>query len=443
MNKREFYLKAINAEVYRKTAWNVSCFGIIRENLEAYKADPYPYRLVQTATGFFFIDPENNNELTLIADSVAGRALFLTSEPVMLDVGDLLNVFTPIYTTYGNILFNALTTIEGFGNKLPFVTGRANIKKVEAMVQARLEQRPEGDEAVNTYTRGVHDATTPIYIDEYLRYCDGAFSLVAYTQLCVPALTKKSMTPPPGLKALRDKLIAENAGRLHDRIVIAKIATELQKLDAEYLKGDRASGFLISDKSRKIVRSRLYLMYGADEGIEDKVDMNLIQNSLAEGWDFTKFPDMNDTLRAGSYNRGKQTESGGEAFKDLLTASANMRISGKDCGSTLGIPYDITEANVNELVNFSVLVDGVVSSVTEENKGEYLGKHLMRRSAMMCKFEKTDFCETCLGTKLSLSPNGLSMTIADMGSTFLAIFLKKAHSSGIQVKKLEVHKQLK
>jgi hypothetical protein len=250
------------------------------------------------------------------------------------------------------------------------------------------------------------------------------------------------MTAPPGIKELRDKLVAENAGRLHDRTVIAKIGAELQALDAAYLKGDRSEGFLITDKARKIVRPRLYLMYGADDGLEDKVDMTLIQNSLAEGWDFTKFPDMNDTLRAGVYNRGKQTESGGEAFKDLLTASSNMRIASKDCGSTLGIPYDTTEANIGELVNFNVIVDGEVSLVTNENKSSYLGKHLMRRSPMMCKLEKTDFCETCLGTKLSLSANGLSMTVADMGSSFLSMFLAKAHSSGIQVKKLEIHKQL-
>jgi hypothetical protein len=149
MNKREFYLKAINSGVYRKTAWNISCFGIVREDLEAYKADPYPWRLVQTATGYFFIDPENNNELTLLEDGVVSKPLFATSEPIALEVGDLLNTFTAVLTTYGNVLFNALTTIEGFGNKVPFITGRANIRKLEEIIQARLAQRPEDQAPVS------------------------------------------------------------------------------------------------------------------------------------------------------------------------------------------------------------------------------------------------------------------------------------------------------
>lgn len=443
MNKREFYLKALAAEAYLVTAWNIACYSLIAEGPEEWKEKAYPYRLVQLPNAHYFVDPEDTTRLVLIEDSKPGQPLFARNELIQLSPGDMPNVYSPITTTYGNVLANQIMLVRPFLNKIPFMTGRISTKKIEKIIEMRLRDRDGTELADGSTVQSEADpAVTPIFVDEYLRFCDGAFSLVAYTQLFTPADTRKTMTPPPGVKELRDMLVKQNAGHLHDRAVVAEIADKLQKLDAEHLKGDRGEDFLTSDKSRKIVRSRLFLMYGAETGIEEKVDVDLIENSLTEGWDIDKFPTMNNALRAGSFNRGKQTELGGEAVKDLFRASGNLKISSPDCGSTVGLPSFFNESDAERILGFSVIEEGGPTKITPDNVGKYLGKAISLRSPMTCKNSHTDYCAVCLGDRLANTPTGLSMAVADYGSAFLAIYMSAAHSKGIQVARLNIKDQL-
>lgn len=89
MNKREFYLKALAAETYLITAWNIACFGLVAESPEDWKKKPYPYRLVQLPNAHYFVNPDNTEELVLIEDSVPGKPLLARNELIHLEVGDL------------------------------------------------------------------------------------------------------------------------------------------------------------------------------------------------------------------------------------------------------------------------------------------------------------------------------------------------------------------
>lgn len=438
MNKREFYIAALKAETYRITAFNIACFGLIREGAEEWQNNPYPYRIVQLPNAYHYVNPENTSELLKIDDGVVGKPLFGRNELLALNVGDMENVQAVTTTTYGNALVNQLLLVQAFGKKIGFITGRFSTKHVEAIIEARLMKKSADYNAEDLARDEANPETAPIYIDEYIRFADGAFSLVAYTQLFTPADTRKTMTRPPGITAIRDKLLEENKGRLHDRAVVGQIAAELQKVDAEYLKGDRGLDFLTSKKSKEIVRSRLFLMYGAETGIEDKVDVDLISNSLTEGWDVTKMPTMNNALRAGSFNRGKLTELGGEAVKDLFRASGNLRITEDDCGDTVGIPEIYTEETAYQLIGFSVVVGSSSVRVTKETVGQYLNKPLRKRTSMSCKLPHTDLCKVCVGERLANNSTGLSMAVADYGSTFMAISMSGAHSKGIQLINLDL-----
>jgi hypothetical protein len=280
----------------------------------------------------------------------------------------------------------------------------------------------------------------PIYVEEKLRYDEGAFSLAAYTQLFTPADTEKTLTPPPGIEEKRAEEMKKIAGREHDRTAIGQVMSALAKYDADYLKGDRSSGFLISKKSREIVRMKMYLMYGAETGLDDAVTVRPIVKSLTEGWDLTRMPDYINALRAGSYNRGKQTESGGEVFKDLLRASANLRITSDDCGSTEGLEFNTNKPSA--LIGFSAVENGVTTKITKDNVGTYLGRSIKLRSSGMCWNPRTEYCKVCVGDRLAQHPAGLSIAVADAGSVFLGIFLSAAHSKGIQLQKLDFHKHL-
>ena len=168
--------------------------------------------------------------------------------------------------------------------------------------------------------------------------------------------------------------------------------------------------------------------------VENAVTGTLIANSLSEGWDISKFPEMNTSLRSGSFDRGAQTAFGGVTVKWLLRASNNLRITEKDCGSRIGVWLDVrSPADYKYLIGRTAIDDesgDKQTLVTDESvAGAYLGKRIQVRSPMYCALSHTDYCATCLGEKLSVNPYGLSTAISEVGSTFLSIFMKKMHGT--------------
>lgn len=470
MKKHEFFINAMKAGEYRRRAWVISAFSIINEPDDAWKKDPYPYRIVQTRTAFFFVNPENTSELIRLEDCDPTIAPFNNRDQFMLNAGDIPNYDNgqePIKTSYGQLFFNWVMCAYPFGAKIPYLTGRISPRVMEELVIHRLKDDPStsaqlvldaanrmhnsGQIPIADQVNAMHVAAgkeapfeasqlpslasdanpeeAPIYVKEYLVMADAAFYLAGFTQLWVPAATRKGMTAPPGIAELKAKLLEQYKDKLHDPAVIAKIDAELIKYDTEYLKGDAAEGFLIENKSRKVVRRKLFLMTGAEAGLDDGIDVDLIQNSLSEGWDINKFPIMNDSLRAGSYNRGAETMLGGEAVKWLLRASSNMMVTQEDCHSTLGIPVTLSDMNKKKYLGFSVVTAEGSEKLHDDTIGKYLGQQVMVRSPMFCRLEKTDYCAICVGERLALNPTALSSAVSEYGSKFMLLFMKKMHGT--------------
>lgn len=434
MHKLEFFLKALKAKAYQNKSWTISAFAIIHEDKDKWKSNPYPYRVVQTPSGSFFVDPENNMELTPIEGYSLGSPIFTFKDRIELKAGDLLNLKQDIVSTLGNVLFNQICLVYGFGDKIPFINKRVVMSNLENYIASKLEDTPKKEE---------DRQPDRLYVDEYLRFVNAVFDLTNFTQLCVWGATEKVISAPPGIAAFKKKLIEENKDRITDSTVIANIDKALVAYDAEYLKGDPGENFLLSNKSRSIVRKKKFLMYGAEPGLDDSVKLDPITNSLEEGWDISKFPAMNNALRAGSFNRGAQTELGGESVKWLLRASSNIIINSNDCGTTVGKPFAVTQSNHKKLVDFSIVTeDGHKLIENEEESGQYIGKYLMVRSPMYCKLDKTDYCKVCVGKKLAQNPTGLSMVVSEYGSSFLSIFMSAAHAKQLSLQKMDLHEVL-
>lgn len=437
MNKREFFLKALAAGEYKRSAWVISAFALIAEDQEAWKRKPYPYKIIQSPTGNYFLDPEQNNIPVLIDDAPAGEPIFKMQDPITLQVGDLANVIQVTETTIGNTLANAIVVVYPFGAKIPFITGRFSPKTLEKMIVKRLKDNPKDESERNE---------TDLYVDEYLKFTDAMFSLVGYTQLCTPAHTEKSLIQCPGVYDLRDKLLEQYKDRLHDPATIAIIDAALIAFYRDWLKDDDSLNFLINKKSIDIVRKKLFMMYGAEPGLEEGASVELIKSSLSQGWDINSFPAMNNNLRAGSYMRGQQTELGGVAVKELLRASSNLRITEEDCGSILGVSIVAQAGEEDKLIGFTSILRSndqmstnsshSFEKITDENVGKYLGKAVMLRSAMFCKLDKTDYCKTCVGDRLASSPTGLPTVISAYGSTFLSIMMAGAHARALVLSKM-------
>lgn len=428
MKKIDFFLQAMKAGEYRRTAWVISAFSLIAEGPEDWKKDPYPFRIVQTPAGHFYVHPETK-ELVALEGTEGGQPPFTMRAKVALKPGHVENLFEEVITTYGNILFNYIAVIWPFGKKIPFQTGSVTAGKMEGLIVHRLRDNPKDP---------ADRKDEEIYVDEYLKFCDAMFGLSAYTQLCVPACTPKTITAPPGVKELRERLLEENKDRLHDPAVIAAIDAQLVKYLKDWMKGDPGMGFLIKDKSFSNVRRKLYLMGGAQTGMDDgNPEVALVKTSLSEGWDPEMFAAMNTESRAGSFSRGALTELGGEATKWLFRASSNMTVTIDDCGSTTGVEITAVKGEESKLIGFSAILDDKSVMITREDVGNYLGKRLFLRSPMYCKAPKTDFCKVCVGEKLATNPTGLSTAIAEYGSVFLTTSMKSMHNSSLVLKKMD------
>jgi hypothetical protein len=433
VHKLEYFIKAIKAKAFIKNHWVFTCFSITHENADDYKKDPYPYRLIQTPTGFLFIDPENNNDLTPIEGIVKGSPAFTFQDRIELKAKDIDNLDTDIVSTTGNVLFNVICLVNAFGDKVKYINKRiTSIRSIEDMIASRIEDTPE---------EGAVRDPKYIYVDEYIKFVDSVFHLTNFSQLCVWGATEKVITPPPGIAEFKAKVIEKYKDSLTDSTTLARIDKELIEFDAKYLEGDPGLNFLLSSKSRNIVRKKKYLFYGAEPGLTDSVKLQPVLNSLDEGWDLKAFPQLNDALRAGSFNRGAQTELGGVSVKWLLRASSNIVVASKDCGTTMGEDILITPENHKTLIDFSIVTkDGPKLIESEEESGTYIGKVVRMRTPMYCNMELTDYCEVCVGKKLGRNPTGLSLTISEYGSAFLGIFMSAAHAKQLQLQKADLKK---
>jgi hypothetical protein len=431
VNKEKLYIAAMKAKCYSKLAWCFSAFCITRENIDEYKKDSYPYRLVSLPTGHFYCDPEKNLELSLIEDALPGEPLYKIKNTLDITPEDIPNLKQNATVTYGSLLVNWITIVFPFGNRIEYQFGEVKVSKVEDIILAKLKDTPTDPSQRND---------TDIYVDEYVVFADAMFFLSGLTQICVWALTEKTLLPPPGIKEFKEKLLLENKGHLNEASTIAKIDAQLVAYDSAWLKGDEGENFLLSNKSRKIVRKKLFLMHGAEVGLEENTtEVKLIKNSLTEGWEVDAIPDMNNSLRAGSFNRGAQTELGGVSVKWLLRASSNINVTSDDCGTKLGITTYVNETNFKRLIATNVVIkEGSKLVVNEEDARTYLGKKIMVRSPMYCTLSQTDFCKVCVGLNLAANPTGLSVAISEYGSAFLSLFMSAAHGKELALAKLDI-----
>lgn len=431
MKKIDYLKKALIAGCYAKKAWILSAFTLIREDIDEYKKNPYPYRIVQTPTGFYYVDPDNNGELSKIEDAIPTEPLFKFLDTIVVDNSICSNVKDPIETKIGNVIFNLCSIVRVFGNKMPFITGRVSVSAIEDEIAEKLKDTPPpGAERSDKY----------YYVDELIKFENSLSYIKSLANITVWSATEKTLTSAPGFKEFKEELNKKYAGKLNDPAQLALYEKELKDYDDAYLKGDPTDGIFMSGKIRNISRMKTKLTFGATIGFETKQEVTPVTRSLEEGWstDPAQFTAMMNGSRAGSYSRGYETVNGGVSAKVLLRAVSNFKIIFEDCNTTLGIHRTFTKKDHHKLVGRYLIEDDSIKLIeSREMALEYIDKPVIVRSPMYCHASEDAICQYCAGQRLSANPHGLTTALTSISSIILNTAMKAMHGKVLATNKMQ------
>lgn len=420
----EFYLKAIKSSAVKRKHWIFSVFSITED---VRVQQDYPYKVVRTDDSVSFIDPEQNNALTKLDDADPKAPIAAFRQPILLPGQWLANAPNPIETTFGNVLVNHLMLCIPFKDTIPFQEGYVNVGNIEKIILRNLIDDPEDPEA---------DWYAPdgkIYVRQFQQFGVNAQSLVAYNNISVHSVTRKSLLYHPDAEALKLQLMEQYKDQLTDPAIIARISKELERMDREWLKGDPSEDFYIKNKYFTVIRKKLHYAFGDESPFSDGSTVKFLSKPLREGIDFNEYPTYINSLREGSYNRGAMTQLGGAATKEVYRTLSPIVIEGDDCGTTLGIPRVIRKNQMHDWIG-SMAIDakGKSFTLTEEYLTANLGKVLTIRSPMFCKQKAPGLCAACLGKQNSEIRNGLPAAAADSSTALMSASLAAVH--GVELK---------
>ena len=255
--------------------------------------------------------------------------------------------------------------------------------------------------------------------------------------LFVPAASPKSMTISKEVIKRRDEIFNDPKIDLSNQAVAAQVEAELVDMDRKSFEGDTASGFLINKKDFAVIRKKRFISFGSGAGLTPDSRTPYVKRSLDDGVDTTQFKAYNDEMRTGSYKRGVETMFGGELDKWLVRESSNIRVSFDDCGTTIGIPTLIDENDKRRWLGYNIVSGTGVVKLAENNIGTYMGKVVLRRSPAACKTPKPDYCSVCLGERLSMNPDAISIAFSQYGHDFMGESMSAMHGKSLSIARMD------
>ena len=443
MKKLDFYIDALKAGAYRRKDWVIGAFSVMRDQESFHgpvpstqmglgslpTAEPYSIRYGRENTEVY-VPTQAGFEWIVIQDTVAMTPLLYPGDDLKVTPDMIPNCKAAVDSTFGDLLFNWIALVEPFHDRIDYQVGPVKIGNIERIIAKKLVDDPE--------ISGVEPTADQIPVKMYMRFgrCVGA--LAGFTQVFVPTLTPKSLQTDPNVRVRRGELLEENADRLHDPVVVAKIQNELIDMDKAWLKDDPSEGFLLSNKTWGTARKRMFLIHGPEAGFNEGGNAELVVNSLEEGWDTDKLVAMFNSTRAGSFYRGALTALGGEAVKFFMRVFQNVAISEEDCGSRLGVERTIEKGQGAYYTGLWEITAGGIVLLTEERAKSLEGKTIRTRSPQFCKTGGTDFCERCVGEALAAIPFAIGAESTSVASKFMDIMMASAHAKELKTAKLNV-----
>lgn len=415
MTKLEYFIYAMQNKLYMNRKWLTRVCAVLLEKLEV---DEFP-SLVDGKIQFL-----KDGNPVILSDAVPDQPVYGINESVRIPLGTLPNMAEDTDTTYRHCIMNAIMLVYPFGDKVPYRTERfKSVKEIDKLAETMLRNK---------------EITTA----EYKKLFDCFLFIDFLSDFSVPTASRQTLEPSAEAKRVRDEMVEKYKDQLTDPVVVAAIDEEITKVLMREAMDDPASGFFVNPKkSIAKVRKMTHGMIGAVPDLKDPTKVKTITRSLDEGWTADDIPALVNRLRGGSYDRGKDTAFGGEAAKNAGRMNQNTKVVEPDCGSKVGIPFDITEENHSSFVSL-YRADKPGKAMTEEDLKSNIGKILYIRLPATCNTPNGNYCKKCMGDSIGNADIGLGPLISAVTSVFLSISLSKFHGKVLSTERWDPKTQL-
>lgn len=404
ISKRDYIIYSLTFKLYRKMNWFFSLFAIQKDI-------DNEFLRIDKITKKAYVKVNGNEEEIIYTP---GEPIFKMSERILINKDYVENLDTEIETFLGRIFINKILICDCVGNKISFIDKPVKTGAIEKEYAKALK----------------NDIIT---VEQYLTFTNNCIYMHGLSRIVTVSATPKNILPPPGIEEFKAKIVSDLNNKygpdwVKDRSKVVEFETALKNYDTEWLKGDPSFGKLISGKVKDGARTKMFLTYGAEVAFDKKSGKtDLVTNSLLEGYpkDRELLTNMFNTSRSGSYDRGKNTQKGGSAAKDILRATSSITITDRDCGDDVGKIKIVTEENYSTLSDRYIINKGKPELITDPKA--YIGKVITIRSPMTCKEKGSSLCQICLGNSLKDYKTGISILVTDVSSILLATSMAAMH----------------
>lgn len=412
MSPHELFVAGCLAGRWKWRSWRISIFAVSRlpENHDA-----EPYDVDYRKDGVYWFTPEQSwvkmENLDPMKPILRNRTLAEFKD------GELGNYKGELSTTYGRALFNWMVMHYAFGYKLPFqhnVTAPGIVKQFITKVD-------------DIPAEGVERSPDKFYPDEISRFVKALFELTSLCPYITPTGSVKSLTTHPDMVKRRNELIEKYKDQLDDQTVIAKIQDELVALDKEWLKDDDAAGFYLSGKDYSVKRKKMFIMSGVESAFREDGGFTFVSKSLQEGWDMDHLPELYNSTREGSLDRGLNTANGGEKVTLLQRMFMDLRILKHDCGTKRVHRLTLTRDNWTTYRDMNMVIGSTQQRLTEELATANFGKVVGIRRPILCQQPDGDYCSACAIESLARDPSAGAAEISEMGSSIMLAYMSSMH----------------
>lgn len=429
MDKKDFFLLCMQQGKFKSKPWVLRAFSLVQETKTVENIGFYD--ILQTPAGFFYKSPETNG-LEPITGIESGKPMFTSQDPITVKKGTLPGFVKDEDTKIGRVLYHCIVFVYPFDDKVEFTNKQLNMGAFEDRVAANFEDDVQ---------EGQTELRNKFYPRELVRYYEAVAYSRGLAMLFVPAASPKSMTIDPKVLKRRDELFSDPKINLDDQAQAAAVEMELVEMDKKSFEGDSASGFLINKKDFAVIRKKRFISFGSGAGLTPDSRTKYVKRSLDDGVDIDNFKSYNDEMRSGSYKRGVETMFGGELDKWLVRESSNIRVIPENCGTTVGLPDMVTEFNKVSMIGTNIVSGKGFVTLTEDNIGTYLGKAIFRRSPAACWGKAPDYCAVCLGSRLSMNPDAISIAFSQYGHDFMGESMSAMHGKSLSVARMDLFQE--